>query len=114
MDVLLADISAGHFWICMWKAAICFSNFMSKCYLYFEELTKRIKEVGDFLDASCDDLNVFSIGPILLYLLLNRFPVYCCHFGIRSPFQTEGNKEIGCLLVDSRSQRRPLNPVEKR
>ena len=36
---------------------------MLKAYL---NLTKRIKEVSYFLNAACDNFNVFSIGPVLL------------------------------------------------
>ena len=41
--------------------------------------TKRIEEVGNFLNATGDDFYIFSIGPVLLCLFLKLIQVFKRH-----------------------------------
>lgn len=36
-------------------------------------LTEGIQEIGDSLDAGCDNFDVFTVGPVLMDLLLDGF-----------------------------------------
>lgn len=42
-------------------------------------LTKRVQEVGDLFDASGNDFDVLSVGPVLLDLLLYALLLESCH-----------------------------------